>query len=72
VNAGAGKPDHTPSEAVNVSPCTADPDTAGGAVFAGASATTAVGEDPADEEPALFAPDTTTFTVEPTSELVST
>jgi hypothetical protein len=43
VIAGPGDPDHIPSEAVNVAPNTADPDTAGTDVFTGTPATTAVG-----------------------------
>ncbi len=42
-----------------------------GAVY-GAPAITAVGKDPADAEPALFVPVTSTSTVDPTSEPSST
>jgi hypothetical protein len=71
VNVGAGEPDHEPGDADRTWPCTVDPDTVGGLVFAGAddaAPTTALAADATGPAcPALLVPVTNTTNVEPTS-----
>jgi hypothetical protein len=60
-------PDQDPLETVSVLPTASEPATVGGAVFAGALVTTAVGADDSDALPALFVAVTTTRIVWPAS-----